>query len=148
MSEGRGKYTFIGIKKFYTADEIMQRIKVNKKALMETALMAGAVYKYGNIVLINKAKLDSFCEKMNIYNLDVKSLYIGPMEASEKLGMPVELVNQLASRANALYRINGRFFVRIDRMNKYFQEFKVNVTDEFDEIFRALKLKVEDEDDV
>ena len=85
---------------------------------------------------------------MNIYNLDVKSLYIGPIEASEKLGMPVELVNQLASRANALYRINGRFFVRIDRMNKYFQEFKVNVTDEFDEIFRALRLKVEDEEDV
>ena len=94
-----------------------------------------------------KEKMDAFCEKMNLYNLDARAVYMSPKEAAEHLGMTLDFLYQLASRANALYRINGRFFINVELLNNYFAGYKVNYGYDFKEIYEALGFK-EDEEDV
>lgn len=77
--------------------------------------------------LVNKEKLDAFCTKMRIYNLDARSVYSGPKEAAVQLGISMEMVHQLASRADALYRINGNYFVHVGKVKDYIQHFQVKV---------------------
>lgn len=63
----RNHFEFVGIKKFYRVEDIRQRTQVKRKDLIEVALLSDALYKIGSIVLINKEKLDTFCQKMNLY---------------------------------------------------------------------------------
>ena len=144
---GRKHAEFVGIKKFYKLEDIRQRTNVKKKDLIEVALLSDALYKIGSIVLINKEKMDAFCEKMNLYNLDARAVYMSPKEAAEHLGMSLDFLYQISSRAKALYRINGKFFVNVELLNKYFAGYKVNYGYDFKEIYEALGFK-EDEDDV
>jgi len=144
---GRNHFEFVGIKKFYRVEDIRQRTQVKRKELIEVALLSDALYKIGSIVLINKEKMDAFCEKMNLYHLDARAVYMSPKEAAEHLGMTLDFLYQLASRANALYRINGRFFINVELLNSYFAGYKVNYGYDFKEIYEALGFK-EDEDDV
>lgn len=144
---GRKHAEFVGIKKFYKLEDIRQRTNVKKKDLIEVALLSDALYKIGSIVLINKEKMDAFCEKMNLYNLDARAVYMSPKEAAEHLGMSLDFMYQISSRAKALYRINGKFFVNVELLNKYFAGYKVNYGYDFKEIYEALGFK-EDEDDV
>lgn len=144
---GRKHAEFVGIKKFYKLEDIRQRTNVKKKDLIEVALLSDALYKIGSIVLINKEKMDAFCEKMNLYNLDARAVYMSPKEAAEHLGMSLDFMYQISSRAKALYRINGKFFVNVELLNKYFAGYKVNYGFDFKEIYEALGFK-EDEDDV
>lgn len=144
---GRKHAEFVGIKKFYKLEDIRQRTNVKKKDLIEVALLSDALYKIGSIVLINKEKMDAFCEKMNLYNLDARVVYMSPKEAAEHLGMSLDFMYQISSRAKALYRINGKFFVNVELLNKYFAGYKVNYGYDFKEIYEALGFK-EDEDDV
>lgn len=144
---GRKHVEFVGIKKFYRVEDIRQRTNVKKKDLIEVALLSDALYKIGSIVLINKEKMDAFCEKMNLYNLDARAVYMSPKEAAEHLGMSLDFMYQISSRAKALYRINGKFFVNVELLNKYFAGYKVNYGYDFKEIYEALGFK-EDEDDV
>lgn len=144
---GRKHVEFVGIKKFYRVEDIRQRTNVRRKDLIEVALLSDALYKIGSIVLINKEKMDAFCEKMNLYNLDARSVYMSPKEAAEHLGMSLDFMYQISSRAKALYRINGKFFVNVELLNKYFAGYKVNYGFDFKEIYEALGFK-EDEDDV
>ena len=144
---GRKHAEFVGIKKFYKLEDIRQRTNVKKKDLIEVALLSDALYKIGSIVLINKEKMDAFCEKMNLYNLDARAVYMSPKEAAEHLGMSLDFMYQISSRAKALYRINGKFYVNVELLNKYFAGYKVNYGYDFKEIYEALGFK-EDEDDV
>lgn len=144
---GRKHVEFVGIKKFYRVEDIRQRTNVKKKDLIEVALLSDALYKIGSIVLINKEQMDAFCEKMNLYNLDARAVYMSPKEAAEHLGMSLDFMYQISSRAKALYRINGKFFVNVELLNKYFAGYKVNYGYDFKEIYEALGFK-EDEDDV
>jgi len=144
---GRKHVEFVGIKKFYRVEDIRQRTNVRRKDLIEVALLSDALYKIGSIVLINKEKMDAFCEKMNLYNLDARSVYMSPKEAAEHLGMSLDFMYQISSRAKALYRINGKFFVNVELLNKYFAGYKVNYGFDFKEIYEALGFK-EDEEDV
>jgi len=144
---GRKHAEFVGIKKFYKLEDIRQRTNVKKKDLIEVALLSDALYKIGSIVLINKEKMDAFCVKMNLYNLDARAVYMSPKEAAEHLGMSLDFMYQISSRAKALYRINGKFFVNVELLNKYFAGYKVNYGYDFKEIYEALGFK-EDEDDV
>lgn len=144
---GRKHVEFVGIKKFYRVEDIRQRTNVKKKDLIEVALLSDALYKISSIVLINKEKMDAFCEKMNLYNLDARAVYMSPKEAAEHLGMSLDFMYQISSRAKALYRINGKFFVNVELLNKYFAGYKVNYGYDFKEIYEALGFK-EDEDDV
>ncbi len=144
---GRKHAEFVGIKKFYKLEDIRQRTNVKKKDLIEVALLSDALYKIGSIVLINKEKMDAFCEKMNLYNLDARAVYMSPKEAAEHMGMSLDFMYQISSRAKALYRINGKFFVNVELLNKYFAGYKVNYGYDFKEIYEALGFK-EDEDDV
>ena len=144
---GRKHAELVGIKKFYKLEDIRQRTNVKKKDLIEVALLSDALYKIGSIVLINKEKMDAFCEKMNLYNLDARAVYMSPKEAAEHLGMSLDFMYQISSRAKALYRINGKFFVNVELLNKYFAGYKVNYGYDFKEIYEALGFK-EDEDDV
>ena len=144
---GRKHAEFVGIKKFYKLEDIRQRTNVKKKDLIEVALLSDALYKIGSIVLINKEKMDAFCEKMNLYNLDARAVYMSPKEAAEHLGMSLDFMYQISSRAKALYRINGKFFVNVELLNNYFAGYKVNYGYDFKEIYEALGFK-EDEDDV
>lgn len=144
---GRKHAEFVGIKKFYKLEDIRHRTNVKKKDLIEVALLSDALYKIGSIVLINKEKMDAFCEKMNLYNLDARAVYMSPKEAAEHLGMSLDFMYQISSRAKALYRINGKFFVNVELLNKYFAGYKVNYGYDFKEIYEALGFK-EDEDDV
>ena len=137
----RSQFTFVGEKKFYKATEICKLAKVERKVLMDTAILAEALYDVKGIYLVNKEKLDAFCEKMRIYNLDARSVYIGPKEAAEQLGVSMSMIHQLASRAEALYRINGNYFVYVEKVNDYFQHFQVKVADDFENVFEALKIK-------
>ena len=61
--------------------------------------------------------------------------------------MSLDFMYQISSRAKALYRINGKFFVNVELLNKYFAGYKVNYGYDFKEIYEALGFK-EDEDDV
>lgn len=115
--------------------------KVAKKVLIDTAILAEALYDVKGVYLVNKEKLDSFCEKMRIYNLDARSVYIGPKEAAAQLGVSVPMIHQLASRAGALYRINGNFFVHVGKVNDYFGHFRVKVANDFENVFEALNIK-------
>ncbi len=144
---GRRHVEFVGIKKFYRVEDIRQRTNVKKKDLIEVALLSDALYKIGSIVLINKEKMDAFCEKMNLYNLDARAVYMSPKEAAEHLGMSLDFMYQISSRAKALYRINGKFFVNVELLNKYFSGYKVNYGFDFKEIYEALGFR-EDKDDV
>ena len=144
---GRKHVEFVGIKKFYRVEDIRQRTNVRRKDLIEVALLSDALYKIGSIVLINKEKMDAFCEKMNLYNLDARSVYMSPKEAAEHLGMSLDFMYRISSRAKALYRINGKFFVNVELLNKYFAGYKVNYGFDFKEIYEALGFK-EDEEDV
>lgn len=89
---GRKHVEFVGIKKFYRVEDIRQRTNVRRKDLIEVALLSDALYKIGSIVLINKEKMDAFCEKMNLYNLDARSVYMSPKEAAEHLGMSLDFM--------------------------------------------------------
>lgn len=138
---GRKHAEFVGIKKFYKLEDIRQRTNVKKKDLIEVALLSDALYKIGSIVLINKEKMDAFCEKMNLYNLDARAVYMSPKEAAEHLGMSLDFMYQISSRAKALYRINGKCFVNVELLNKYFAGYKVNYGYDFKEIYEALGFK-------
>lgn len=136
----RSQFTFVGEKKFYKAIEICRMAKVEKKVLIDTAILAEAFYDVNGVYLVNKEKLDAFCTKMRIYNLDARSVYIGPKEAAVQLGISMEMVHQLASRADALYRINGNYFVHVGKVNDYFQHFQVKVANDFENVFEALRI--------
>lgn len=138
---------FVGIKKFYRIDEIAERACAMKKDIIEVAITSGALYKIGSIVLINKEKIDVFCAKMKLYNLDARALYMGPNEVAAQLGLPMDFVHKVASRAKALYRIDGRFFINVELLNNYFAGFKVNYGNDFQEIYDALGIK-EDKENV
>lgn len=137
----RNQFTFVGEKKFYKASEVCQMAKVNKKVLIDTAVLAEALYDVKGMYLVNKEKLDAFCRKMRIYNLDARSVYIGPKEAADQLGISMDMIHRLASRANALYRINGNYFVNVQNINEYFQQFQVKVANDFEDVFEALHIK-------
>lgn len=137
----RSQFTFVGEKKFYKASEVCKMAKVNKKVLIDTAMLAEALYEVKGIYLVNKEKLDAFCKKMRIYNLDARSVYIGPREAADQLGISMDMVHRLASRANALYRINGNYFVNVQNINEYFQQFQVKVANDFEDVFEALHIE-------
>ena len=137
----RSQFTFVGEKKFYKASEMCEMAKVKKKVLIDTAMLAEALYEVKGIYLINKEKLDAFCKKMRIYNLDARSVYIGPKEAADQLGISMDMVHRLASRANALYRINGNYFVNVQNINEYFQQFQVKVANDFEDVFEALHIE-------
>lgn len=142
---GRGHFEFVGIKRFFRLEEMSQKTNANKKKLVELALLSEALYKIGSIVLINKAKMDAFCQKMRVNNLDSKTVFMEPQEASEHLGLSLELFYQLASRAEALYQINGKFIVNVNLLNKYFDGYKVRNKNDFDDIYQILGLMEEKE---
>lgn len=89
----RSQFTFVGEKKFYKATEICSMAGVEKRVLIDTAILAEALYDVKGIYLVNKEKLDFFCEKMRIYNLDARSVYLGPKEAAAQLGMSMSMIH-------------------------------------------------------
>ena len=72
---------------------------------------------------------------------------MGSNEAATQLGLPMDFVHKVASRAGALYRIDGRFFINVELLNNYFAGFKVNYGNDFQEIYDALGIK-EDKENV
>ncbi len=128
----RRETTFTAAKTFYRPAELVEILNMPADKIIKYAKAAGAIYAINSIRLVNLPLLLDVFDKCGTLSEKTESLYIEIDKAAEELGLTERVIEEIASRADALYQIGDLKMVNISETDKYIRKFQTTVHDDTD----------------
>ena len=142
MKARRSHLIFVKPKKFYRPKELADYFPMSEKALLQNAMLCGALYRVHNRKLINVETLMIFVDKVGNLAEEIGGKYCQVKDAAVFLGVNEEQATQIASDADALIKVRQLLLVDKEALYQYVKQFtvKVNVLD-IDDIEEQAKIE-------
>ena len=131
MTPRRTVFVCIRPKRFFRLNELANLLSMDKKILYKNAILCGALYRIGGRKLINLELLLLFFEKAGNLAEEIGSKYCQVKDAASFFGVDESAAMQIASDADALFKLRELYLVDVKKMKAYVGKFnyKVNIFD-------------------
>ena len=123
----RSKFVFLWPKKYYRPKELLEILPMSEKALLQNALLCGALYRVGCRKLINLETIRAFLEKVGNLADEIGGKYCQVKDAAAYLGLNEDQATQIASDAGALFKVRQLLLVDKEELARYVKKFRFSV---------------------
>ena len=128
----RRESTLSATKTFYRPAELVEVLNMPTNKIIRYAKASGALYAINSIRLVNLPLLLDVFDRYGTLSEKTESLYVEIDNAAEELGLSERVIEEIASRAEALYQIGDLKMVNVEATEQYIRKFRTTIHDDED----------------
>ena len=123
----KNKIIFEVVKNFYSPAELEEIYGINEAELIQKAYLSGAMYQIANKRLIHRRHMEEILDRLGDYGNIHSGKYSTLEDAVAYMGLPEEIVIQLASDAGATIMLDSKCLFSLDLLDDYVMKFRKRI---------------------